>query len=244
MSSVESALAIENVSAGYEKLPVISNINLNIRRGQTFGLIGLNGAGKTTLIKTVLGLRDQFSGEILIEGRSVSTLEIKALTAYLPERFNPPAFLSGYEFVRFSIEIYKQSYDKNEINRLAASLALDPVVLGNRINTYSKGMRQKLGLMATILTNCPILILDEPMSGLDPKARVLVKDALGEVRKAGRTIFLSSHILADMNEICDAVAVLHEGAILYHGTPQEMLRLVGESSLERAFLKMIEKKAA
>ncbi len=237
-------LNIQNVSVGYGKQPVIRDINLSVSKGKTFGLIGLNGAGKTTLIKAMLGLRDTNEGSIEIEGRSNKAPESKALFAYLPERFDPPSFLSGYEFIKFSMRLYGQQFDSKAADLMAGKLALDPAALKNRVNTYSKGMRQKLGIMATILTRCSIMILDEPMSGLDPKARVLVKDVLGSVRSEGRTIFLSSHILSDMSEICDLVAVMHSGSIIFNGTPQEMLATESESILERAFLKMIEKKAA
>lgn len=237
-------LLIEDVSAGYNKKPVISSINLSVKKGETFGLIGLNGAGKTTLIKSVLGLRSQLKGDISIDGKANDSLESKALTAYLPERFDPPSFLTGYEFLRFSMKLYSQPFDRDLAIKSADKLYLDPDALKKSVSTYSKGMRQKLGIISTILTKCSLMILDEPMSGLDPKARVLVKDALHFVRDEGRTVFLSSHILADMHEICDSVAVLHGGTILFHGTPEEMSKVSSDGNLERAFLKMIEKNAA
>src|SRR5690606_6663321 len=123
------------------------------------------------------------------------------------------------EFLKFSLSLYQQPFDQDAIIRAADRLALGEEALRRRVQTYSKGMRQKLGLLGTILTNCPLLILDEPMSGLDPRARALVKEMIGEARAQGRTIFLSSHILADMDEICDRVAVLHDSEIRFTGTP-------------------------
>jgi len=122
-------------------------------------------------------------------------------------------------------------------------LALDPIVLGNKVQTYSKGMRQKLGLIATILTGCKILILDEPMSGLDPLARSLVKNFLGAVKSEGRTVILSSHILADMDEICDCVTVIDSSKTQFTGTPEAMKLQSDEKYLEKAFLKIIRKAA-
>ena len=105
-------------------------------------------------------------------------------------------------------------------------------------------MRQKLGLMGTVLTNCDLMILDEPMSGLDPLARTLVKDVLIDARKSGRTTFLSSHILADMDEICDRVAIMDEGVVKFIGTPDAVKKQTGSENLERAFLHFIEKRMA
>jgi ABC-2 type transport system ATP-binding protein len=123
-------------------------------------------------------------------------------------------------------------------------LGLDPEALNRRVQTYSKGMRQKLGLMATMMTGCGLFILDEPMSGLDPRARAAVKDMLLETKKQGKTIFLSSHILADMDEICDRVAVLHQGRLLYTGTTSGLKDSGATDSLERAFLKCIDRPMA
>lgn len=235
------ALSVENVSIAYGKKQVIEGLGLDVSQGETFGLIGLNGVGKTTLIKAVLGLRECGSGKILIGGKDRYRAESKRQIAYLPERFEPPWFLSGIEFLRFSISLYGQSRTQDEIYAVSERLALDPTVLKNRVQTYSKGMRQKLGILATLLTGCPLLILDEPMSGLDPRARAMVKDLLKEARKGGRTVFLSSHILADMNEICDRVAVLSHGALIFTGTPAALKEQGQNDNLERAFLHLIDK---
>jgi ABC-2 type transport system ATP-binding protein len=233
-------LEISDVSAGYTSIPVISGISFALNGGETFGLVGLNGTGKTTLIKSVLALRDTFNGEIKINGAPNYTSESKSIISYLPENFVPPSFLNGHEFLRFCMRMYGRKYDKDKADRIAQDLALDPGVLESRIFTYSKGMRQKLGIMSVVLANTRLLVLDEPMSGLDPKARVLVKDVLGKVRREGKTVFLSSHILSDMTEICDTVAVLHEGTILFKGSPETMSRQDSGRNLERAFLKMVE----
>lgn len=244
MTSNTITLDIENVKASYGKTAVLHGISLQVRPGECFGLIGLNGAGKTTLIKSILGLRNHDSGTIKVFGNERDSAESKARLAFLPERFEPPWFLSGMEFLRFSLKLYKQPFDEALIIRSAESLALDTKALSRKVQTYSKGMRQKLGLLGTALTNCPLLILDEPMSGLDPLARSRVKDMLKQIHGANRTTFLSSHILSDMDEICDRVAVLHEGAIQFTGTPAEMKRATGSDNLERAFLHFIEKKKA
>ena len=238
----KSALLIENVCVSYAGKPAISNICLDVKQGEVFGLMGLNGAGKTTLIKSVLGLRDQDEGQISILGKSKCDKFSKSQLSYLPEKFEPPWFLTGLEFLRFSLQLYNQNFDKDEIIEAAQSLALDTDALNRRMNTYSKGMRQKLGLMGTMLTGCSLFILDEPMSGLDPLARSLVKKMITDMKDKDRTIFLSSHILADMDEICDRVALLHDGEIRYVGTASELKDKTETKNLEQAFLDFIEHK--
>lgn len=243
MSNTPS-LSIQNVAVSYNGKTAIQNISLEIKKGEVFGLMGLNGAGKTTLIKAVLGLRDQDSGEIQVYGAAKHCKESKKKLAYLPEKFEPPWFLSGIEFIRFSLNLYRQPVDEKKIIKAAEALALDTDALRRRVNTYSKGMRQKLGLLGTLLTNCPLFILDEPMSGLDPKARAMVKKMIKDMRNHDRTIFLSSHILADMDEICDRVAILHQSEIRYVGVPADLKKETGAPNLEQAFLDYIEKNRA
>ncbi len=232
-------LSFRNVSIRYGRKQAVFNLNLEVPQGVTFGLIGLNGAGKTTLIKTLLGLRQTQEGEIHLQGLDSSRPANRRILAYLPERFDPPSFLEGDEFIRFSMNLYGTTFDADAMKALAVRLRLDPGVLGNRMSTYSKGMRQKVGLMATVLTGCSLLILDEPMSGLDPAARAAVKGVMRQVRSEGRTIFFSSHILGDMDEICDQVAVLHQGRIVYDGTPAGLRSQGNSDNLERAFLSVI-----
>lgn len=240
----DNALDLKNLSVGYGNVTIAKDVDFSIKKGEFFGLVGLNGEGKTTLIKTILDLRQQQSGDILIFGQQKATKESKSHVAYLPERFEPPWFLSGMEFLKFSLKLYGQPFSEDRMVKAAEKLALDPKALKRRVHTYSKGMRQKLGLLGTVLTGCDLLILDEPMSGLDPKARTLVKDMLVETKAKDNTIFLSSHILADMDEICDRIAVLHNGQIRYVGTPADLKKQTKSKNLERAFLHYIEKDEA
>lgn len=234
------AIRISGVTADYGHGPVIEDISFDVPSGQTFGLIGLNGVGKTTLIKIILGLMESSKGSVELFGRKTLDAESKAKIAYLPEKFEPPPFLSGLEFVKFSLDLYKRPFSEAAVMQAADRVSLTRTALKRRVNTYSKGMRQKTGLMGTWLTGCPLLILDEPMSGLDPLARVLVKDEIAACRKAGMTVFLSSHILSDMDEICDRIAVIHDGRLKFTGTPAELKQNAKQEYLERAFLKVIE----
>jgi ABC-2 type transport system ATP-binding protein len=234
------AIRIAGVTADYGHGTVIEDISFGVPAGKTFGLIGLNGVGKTTLIKIILGLMESSKGSVEVFGRKNLDAETKAKIAYLPEKFEPPPFLSGLEFVKFSLALYKRPFTEESVMQAADRVSLTRAALKRRVNTYSKGMRQKAGLMGTWLTGCPLLILDEPMSGLDPLARVLVKDEIAACRKAGMTVFLSSHILSDMDEICDNVAVIHDGRLKFTGTPAELKQSAKQEYLERAFLKVIE----
>lgn len=236
----EAAISVRGVYADYGSNHVLDGIDFDVRRGEIFGLIGLNGVGKTTLIKIILGLMEATQGAVSLFGRETLEVESKAMLAYLPEKFEPPFFLSGLEFVKFSLETYSRPFTAEEVEKAADRVSLSREALRRRVNTYSKGMRQKIGLMGTWLTGCPLLILDEPMSGLDPRARVLVKDEIAACRKKGMTVFLSSHILSDMDELCDRIGVIHDQKLRFLGKPEELRQKTGLDSLERAFLKIIE----
>ncbi len=234
------ALEITDLVAGYGDRTVLKGVSFSVEQGQTYGLIGLNGVGKTTLIKTVIALKEPISGSVSIFGHERGSAEAKRSVSYLPERFDPPWFLKGGEFISFSASLYGRSVSRETMEAACAQLALDPAVLKNKVQTYSKGMRQKLGLIATVLTGCEMLILDEPMSGLDPMARVLVKGLLQSVRQEGRTVILSSHILSDMDEICDFVSVTHGGEVPFTGRPADLRQQMGNESLEKSFLRLIK----
>lgn len=236
-----ATLSVNDVTIAYGKTDVVHSANFDIETGEMFGLIGLNGAGKTTLIKTILGLREPKSGQIQVFGSPNTDKSARQDIVYLPERFDPPWFLSGMEFIEFSLKLYNQPFDKDRVYEAAEKLALDVDALDRRVQTYSKGMRQKLGLIGTVLTNCRFMILDEPMSGLDPLARTLVKDMLTDVKSGDQTILICSHILADLDEICNRVAVIHQGRVEFVDKPAKLKKQTSTKNLERAFLQFIEK---
>ncbi len=237
---VDAPLSILGLAADYGHGNVIEDITFNVESGETFGLMGLNGVGKTTLIKILLGLMPSSAGEAKIFGAKTLDKNSKKKLAYLPERFEPPYFLSGMEFIRFSLSLYGTTFDENEVLEAADRVALERKALYRRVHTYSKGMKQKTGLLGTLLTKCPLMILDEPMSGLDPRARACIKDEIVSCKKQGMTIFLSSHILADMDEICDRVAIINDTQLQFLGTPKALKNEMKETYLERAFLKKID----
>lgn len=222
---------------------VLDQVSLDVARGEALGLVGLNGAGKTTLIRSLLDLVRIDSGRIGIAGHAHTAPAARAQLAYLPERFNPPWFATGLELLRHLTALHGSRFDAAAAVAEAAALDLADEALARPAREYSKGMAQKLGLIATILPRCPLLILDEPMSGLDPKARALVKQRLLALRAAGTTLFFSTHLLADVETLCDRVAILHAGRIVWQGTPAALTAHFDAPDLETAFLAAIDSAA-
>jgi ABC-2 type transport system ATP-binding protein len=227
------------VSTSYARKEVLKDVSFSVRPSEAFGLIGLNGVGKTTLIRSVLGLRPA-AGKITFYGEPNIDPRARRHLIYLPEKFLPSSQLDGFEYLSLLLAYFQQRLDHARARTVVRGLDLDPAVLSQRIRTYSKGMGQKLGLAGTLLVDTPLMILDEPMSGLDPRARALLKDRLLEHRAAGRSIFFSSHILSDIEEICDRIGVLHGGRIIFLGTPKAFLARHPAPTLERAFLAALE----
>lgn len=218
---------------------VLDKVSFEVKEGEIFGFIGLNGVGKTTLIKIMLDLLDQEHGEIEIFGVSRVLPEARKKICYLPEKFQPSQHLKGEEFLKFVLDFYNKKYDAAKARQICDNLDLNFAVLKQKVTKYSKGMTQKLGLLAVFLSEANLIILDEPMSGLDPKARIALKKELIAYKNSGKTIFFSSHILSDMDEICNSIAVLHDAKIAYSGTPMGFKNKHQEDSLDKAFLKEI-----
>ena len=233
------ALRFAQVVKRYSGVPVVDAFSLEVRRGEFFALVGVNGAGKTTLLKCLLEFCDTDGGEIEIFDVPHATTAARARIAYLPERFNPPFYLTGRDFLRYMLGLYRAPYDETEVARIFGALGLSPSALDRPVRAYSKGMTQKLGLAACLLSGKELFVLDEPTGGLDPKARALLKRELIALRRSGRTLFFTSHALADVAELCDRLAVVHAGRLRFAGTPAELTRDTGTSSLEQAFLASI-----
>ena len=233
-------LKISEISKNFSK-SVLDNISLEISPNEIFGFIGLNGQGKTTLIKIILDLLDQDNGEVEIFGISRVLPEARQKVCYLPEKFQPSIHQTGQDFLNFVLGFYGIKFNEILAYEICQNLELNYEVLSQKISKYSKGMTQKLGLMAVFLSNADLVILDEPMSGLDPKARIALKKELISYKNKGKTIFFSSHILSDMDEICDKIAVLHNSQIRFYGTPQQLKNQNSSSNLDQAFLIEINK---
>jgi ABC-2 type transport system ATP-binding protein len=184
-------------------------------------------------------LLDADEGKIEIFGVTNILPESRKKLCYLPEKFHPSLNQTGEEFLKFVLGFYDKKFTPKKAEAICKNLDLSFEILSQKIAKYSKGMTQKLGLLAVFLSEADLLILDEPMSGLDPKARIALKRELLAYKNSGKTVFFTSHILSDMDEICDKIAVLHEAEISYSGSPKAFKDKHSAIDLDKAFLKEI-----
>jgi ABC-2 type transport system ATP-binding protein len=233
------AVRIDSLAKRYGRQVALDDVELSIAGGEAFGLVGANGAGKTTLIRCLLDITAPDAGSIAIFGVPSRQAAARARLAYLPERFVPPHYLTGEEFLRTLAALSGVSYDPARAAHLISQLELDPVALARPVRALSKGMTQKLGLAGCLLPERDLYVLDEPMSGLDPAARVAVKGVLARLSAEGRTLFFTSHVLADVEELCSSIAVLERAQLRFRGSPQALRERYAEPSLERAFLRCV-----
>ena len=237
----EIALEVMGLQKSFVNTPVLKGLEFKVRRGEFFGLAGINGAGKSTFLKCMLDFCHYEAGEILLFGKSTRKSEVRSQIAFLPERFVPPYYLTGREFISMMMKLQSLELNEGKMVEMLDALDLDRAALSKPVRSFSKGMTQKLGLAACFLSERDLYILDEPMSGLDPKARALVKRQFKRIREKGSTLFFTSHALADIDEVCERLVVLHEGIARFQGTPKEMLeRFEGAHTLEEAYLQCIE----
>ena len=234
----EIALRFTAVAKSYGRAPVLQDVSFEVAGGEFFGLVGVNGAGKTTLLKCLLDFCDT-RGNIDIFGTPHRLTAARRRLAFLPERFNPPFFLTGEDFIRYVLELQSTVYERDAAERMLRKFDLDLAALKLPVRAYSKGMTQKLGLVACFLGNKDLYVLDEPTSGLDPKARALLKSYLQELKQQARTVFFTSHALADVAEVCDRMAVIHAGRLCFAGTPANLCRQFASDNIEQAFLRCI-----
>ncbi|MES2985011.1 MAG: ABC transporter ATP-binding protein [Pseudomonadota bacterium] len=238
-AEVNSPLVVDHVSKSYGKQLVLDDVSFELKPGEIFGLVGLNGAGKTTLIKILLDLAVADKGGAQIFGEPSNKVKARELLSYLPEKFSPSRYLKGMEHLALALSYYGKKLDKDKAMTLAADLDLNPEVLSRKVGSYSKGMGQKLGLIGAFMVDQPFMILDEPMSGLDPRARIKLKEVMLQAKREGKTLFFSSHILSDIEEICDRIGIIHDSKLVYLGTAAAFKPTFKEETLERAFLKAI-----
>jgi len=238
-------IELKNISKEYKKgKKVIDNLNMIVNDGEIFGFLGPNGAGKTTTIKMMTGILDIDNGDIIIDGKSIKTnpIEAKMSMGLVPD--SPDAFLKlkGIEYLNFMADVYEVSSDdrKNRINELSEKFEISNV-LNNKIESYSHGMRQKIVIIGALLHNPKNWILDEPMTGLDPKSSFELKRLMREHVNKGNMVFFSTHILDVAERLCDKIGIIDKGKLVFVGTYEEMKKELKENkSLEELFMEIIK----
>jgi ABC-2 type transport system ATP-binding protein len=235
-----TVIQFKDVCKDYRTHRILDHIDLQIEQGEFFGLVGVNGAGKTTLIKSLLDLCEIEQGDIYLFGVRHTTYNARTHLSFLPEHFIPPYYLTGQNFLTYIARLQGQIFDLAHTHEICCTLDFAVTALNQPVQDYSKGMAQKLGLIASILSNKSLLVWDEPMSGLDPKARAYLKNYLLNLKGIGKTLFFSTHLLPDVEALCDRMAILHEGRLKFVGTPAECCRLFATPNLEQAYLNCIE----
>ena len=235
-----AALSFSNLSYQVGKFEILKNLELAVPAGSYFAIAGVNGAGKSTLIKLALDLiRPTEDSNISIFGKFNRETSCRERLAYLPEKFEVKKHVTAWQYLDFFASAYHLKVDKQSVIILAEKLDFPVDRLEFNVASYSKGMVQKLGLISCFMLNRDLLILDEPLSGLDPRARYHFKQFLLEEKTKGRTIFYSTHMLADAEDICDQFAILHQGQIEYVGTPLDCMQKFDAKTLEQAYMKCI-----
>ena len=235
-------LKIEHLTKAYGEKKAVDDISLHIQKGEIYGFIGHNGAGKTTTLKACCGLLGFEKGEIYIDGVSVkeNPLACKQKIAYIPDNPDLYAFMTGVQYLNFVGDVYKveASVRQEKIHRYADLFEITES-LGMPIGAYSHGMKQKLALIAALMHEPKLIIMDEPFVGLDPKAAHTVKQMMRELCDQGSAIFFSTHVLEVAEKLCDKVAIIKDGKLIASGTMEEV---TGDTSLEDVFLSMAEER--
>lgn len=233
------AIQCNRVSKSYGRQIVLNDIDLEVSKGHFYGVVGLNGCGKSTMIKAILDLVSIDTGSISLFGKPHRSVVAREQVAYLPDRFSPPAHLRCKDFIQYMMELHSCRQSNEAIHEMFEALELDREIMKFSVGRLSKGMTQKLGLASCLLSRKSLLILDEPMSGLDPKARVLFKKQLFRLKQQGVTLFFSSHVLADVDELADEMAVLHTSRMLFQGTSADFKQAYHGMNLEDAYINCV-----
>ena len=231
-------LKIDHFTKTYGDKKAVDDLTLHIRRGEIYGFIGHNGAGKTTTLKSVAGIMQFDSGEILIDGTSIQRDPIgcKKKMAYIPDNPDLYEFMTGMQYLNFVGDIFAIPADrrKQRIEALADTFELTGD-LNQPISAYSHGMKQKLAIISAWIHEPKLILMDEPFVGLDPKASHILKGMMREMCNQGGAIFFSTHVLEVAEKLCDKVAIIKGGKLVRSGTMEEVK---GDTSLESVFLEL------
>ncbi|MDE3253750.1 MAG: ABC transporter ATP-binding protein [Bacteroidota bacterium] len=231
-------LSLRNLYKSYGYTPVLKGIQLDIYPGQVIGYIGPNGAGKSTTVKIICGLISDYEGEVIIDGINgkEDPVAVKRKIGYIPEMAELYDVLTAAEFLGFMAELYSLSADlaNERITRMLTAFGLEKN-MHQRMDTFSKGMRQKVLIISGLLHNPEIIILDEPLSGLDANSVIIVKELISKLAKEGKTIFYCSHMMDVVEKVSDRIVLINEGRVIADGSFEELQQQQGNQSLEKIF---------
>jgi len=234
-------IKLTNLTKKYGKLTAVNNITLHVAQGEIFGFLGPNGAGKTTTIKMMAGLLQPAGGSILIGGYNIQKEPLKAkfITGFIPDRPFLYEKLTATEFMNFVADLYEMKNAGARIGELLEIFGL-PEWADELVENFSHGMKQRLVMAAALLHAPKDLVVDEPMVGLDPRGARLVKDIFKDLAAKGVTVFMSTHTLEIVEQMCTRVAIIHKGDIIAEGSVEDLGRMarMPESHLEPIFLKL------
>jgi ABC-2 type transport system ATP-binding protein len=237
------AVELKNVVKRYSEIIAVDNIDLTIKKGEIFGLLGPNGSGKSTTLKMLIGLVQPDSGSVNVLGAEVQKdpVTVKQQVGYVPESPRLYEFLTGIEYLDFIGDVYGMQAEekKNRINEYLKALQLEGRE-GDMITGYSDGMKQKIALISAFLHRPKLLIMDEPLSALDPRSARIIKDFLNQLKTQGVTTIMSTHVLEIAQAVCDRVGIMYQGKILALGDMKELRQMakLPDSGLEDIFLKL------
>ncbi len=209
-----------------QKIESLKSCSLSIYQGETFGLLGPNGAGKTTLLKTLLGITRPTTGKAVILGKPIGDRAVKQKIGYLPENAYLYDFLTAWEFLEFIAGLFQlpKSISRKRITELLDLVGLaQSTARKKKLKQYSKGMLQRVGMAQSLINDPEIVFLDEPMSGLDPMGRYRMREIVLSLKQQGKTIFFNSHVLSDIEQICDRIAFLALGELICQGSLEDLL---------------------
>ena len=225
------AVSLRHLSKSYGRLQAVRDVSLDVRRGEVFGFLGLNGAGKTTTIRVLLDLLRPSAGTAAVFGLDCQrqSRPARALIGYLPGELGLYPDMTGEDVLAVLARLGGTPVRSAWRDELLERLELAPADLRRRIRDYSSGMKRKLGIIQALQADPPLLVLDEPTEGLDPLVQRALNELLFELRRRGRTVFMSSHVLSEVERVCDRIAVLRKGEIVLLATVAEVRRLGGRT---------------
>jgi ABC-2 type transport system ATP-binding protein len=228
--AIEVRKLAKTYGRGARAVPALADVSLSVAPGEIYGLLGRNGAGKTTLVKILLDIVRPSRGATFLRGISSRSTASRRTVGYLPEDHRFPEYQTGLGLLSFYASLSGAAIagDKERLQALLASVDLADAA-DRRVRTYSKGMKQRLGLAQALVHDPEILFLDEPTDGVDPVGRAKIRDMLLVLKSRGKTIFLNSHLLSEVERVCDRVGIMERGVLLKEGTPDALTRV------ERAF---------